>query len=335
MDYGNTVRCDDCGGQLTSPQRTCTLCGRQWGSTLDLCTLFAESPLPKGYWAASRRYSITGLGRRGLWGYIYPGFDHNLERRIILEEFFPPGSKRVDGYTLLPWETQDSINSFHERFMRYVQVLACFNHPAIPKVYNMFSEKGTHYIVREYLPGRTLKHIRLRRGWRLPPCKALAIITETTRAVLHMHKRKYIHGNLNPRTILWHPRRKAGLTGFAFVQRFGGDLHDPTLFFNPGYTPISHFKSPDLSSAYIDLYALGAILYTLITGKRPSPKTQNIEKEPLFPAEDWCACDEGIRRLIALAMIEPLPQRRDPLTNWYRSLKSWYRDASPKLCRCK
>ncbi|HCK87644.1 MAG TPA: serine/threonine-protein kinase, partial [Erysipelotrichaceae bacterium] len=87
------------------------------------------------------------------------------------------------------------------RFEREAQAATALAHPNIVEIYDVGDYKGHHYIVMEYVPGRTLKQVIKARGPLLPE-EAVDIMKQLTSAVAEAHSRGIIHRDLKPQNVI-------------------------------------------------------------------------------------------------------------------------------------
>ena len=149
------------------------------------------------------------------------------------------------------------------RFAREAAILERLDHPGIPKIIRV-SEKSRPYVVMEYLEGETLYDI-LQRTRSLSACEALHLASRLCGILDYMHRQGVIHGDLKPGNIIISDDGCAHLVDFGVAQR-------PAMFSPKMGTP--EYMAPeqiqgDRVDSRTDLYALGAVLYEMVTGARP------------------------------------------------------------------
>src|SRR4028119_241657 len=109
------------------------------------------------------------VGRGGT-SFTYRAFDVRLAREVAIKEFFPWGSVREERQVIASSEIEYS--TARAAFIEEARALARFDHPHIVRVFSVFEENNTAYIVEEFLHGHTLQH-ELDEEGALPPDKAL------------------------------------------------------------------------------------------------------------------------------------------------------------------
>lgn len=200
------------------------------------------------------RYKIKGeLGRGGM-ATVFHGFDTRFKREVAIK--------------VLPREFLHDP-AFRARFEREAQTIAALEHPAIVPVYDFGEEDGQPYIVMRLMTGGTLND-RLRRG-PLPLPEAARIVNALAPALDEAHSRGIIHRDLKPGNILFDQR------GDPYISDFGiAKLSDSSAAFTgSGVLGTPAYMSPEQArgerdvDGRSDVYALGAILFQLLTGQPP------------------------------------------------------------------
>ncbi len=165
-----------------------------------------------------------------------------------------------------------------ERLVQERQLLARLNHPGISRLIDGgVTEAGRAYLVMEWVAGEDLSE-SLRAG--LDPLGTFAEIAD---ALTHAHQRMVVHGDIKPGNVRITPRGRARLLDFGVARLIADEVveNDAAL---RGLTPA--FAAPELldgqpATAQSDLWAAGALLNWLLTGRRPAgdgsaPDTSNI-----------------------------------------------------------
>jgi serine/threonine-protein kinase len=170
--------------------------------------------------------------------------------------------------------------SFAERFRREARIMMDFKNDRIVDVYDHFKEKSSYYIVEEYVDGTSLDRL-IRRERYLPNDIALAIFLECCRALKYAHDQGVIHRDIKPANILISRQGKVKLSDFGIATSQESDEEGltrdgMTLGTLPYIAPeqIRNSRSVDKRA---DIYAMGAMLYEMVTGKPPFPRTFNPE----------------------------------------------------------
>jgi beta-lactam-binding protein with PASTA domain len=157
---------------------------------------------------------------------------------------------------------------FVERFRREASSAASLSHPNVVAIFDRGEWDGTYYIAMEYLPGRPLKAV-VRERSPLDPVSAIDIVAQILHAARFAHSRGVIHRDLKPHNVILDEEGRAKVTDFG-IARAG--VSDMTL--TGSIMGTAQYLSPEQAqgqavSAASDLYAVGIVLYELLTGAVP------------------------------------------------------------------
>jgi beta-lactam-binding protein with PASTA domain/predicted Ser/Thr protein kinase len=157
---------------------------------------------------------------------------------------------------------------FVERFRREASSAAGLSHPNIVGIFDRGEWNGTYYIAMEYVAGRSLKTIVREQG-PLDPATAIDIVIQILRAARFAHKRGVIHRDVKPHNVILDEEGRARVTDFGIARAGASEM---TL--TGSIMGTAQYLSPEqaqghLVSAASDLYAIGVVLYELLTGVVP------------------------------------------------------------------
>jgi len=156
------------------------------------------------------------------------------------------------------------------RFKRESQSVASLSHPNIVNIYDVGQEGDIHYIVMEYIDGKTLKEYIREKG-RLEPEEAVRICIQICQALSHAHKNGIVHRDIKPQNIL------ISNDGDVKVADFGIARAATTATVTMAGSNVIgsvHYFSPEQARGGIvghqsDIYSLGIVLYEMVTGVVP------------------------------------------------------------------
>jgi serine/threonine-protein kinase len=159
-------------------------------------------------------------------------------------------------------------SEFVERFRREASSAAGLQHPNVVSVYDRGEFDGTYYIAMEFLEGVTLKDL-VKRDGPLAPERAIELAIQILRAARFAHKRGIIHRDLKPHNVIVDAEDRAKVTDFGIARAGASDMTETGSILGT-----AQYLSPEQAqghavSAQSDLYAIGIVLYEMLTGTVP------------------------------------------------------------------
>lgn len=234
------------------------------------------------------RYIIGRVLGYGGFGVTYIGWDGKLEQKVAIKEYLPsefstrmPGQSRV---TVFNGEKSEQYYEGLKKFVDEAKRLAKFqNEPGIVKVFDSFIENETAYIIMEYLDGETLSSLIKREGC-IPEDTAVDMLMPVLNSLRVVHEEGIIHRDIAPDNIIITNSGDIKLIDFG-ASRYATTSHSRslTVIIKPGYSPEEQYRSRGDQGPYTDVYALGACLYKMITGKTPPDA---MERRALFESRN-------------------------------------------------
>jgi serine/threonine protein kinase len=204
----------------------------------------------------SRYRVVSHLGKGGM-GAVYEAIDLRL------------------GHTVALKQTLTSDEELWKQFEREARLMARLNHPVLPRVSDYFTEGHRAFLVMQYVEGKDLAEIIAQQPGPFPRQAVVAWADQLLDALvyLHAHERQIIHRDIKPHNLKVTPAGKIILLDFGLAksQVEAGDEASCTSVFGytPRYAPIEQIQ--DLGTGpQSDIYALGATLYHLLTGLKPT-----------------------------------------------------------------
>jgi serine/threonine protein kinase len=207
-----------------------------------------------GHYRVKRQVGYGGMAT------VFLAEDIHLGREVTLKVFWP----RMG-------ETQD----FLRRFAREARVLAQLDHPNILPVYDYGEQGELAYLVTPYMSGGTLKDI-LRQRKVLPPSEAIQLVSQILPALQYAHDRNLIHRDIKPGNLLLKGDGSLVLADFGLVkvvEEEGRTLLHTVSETGQNIAGTPEYMAPEQiqgkAVAASDIYALGIVLYEMVTGQRP------------------------------------------------------------------
>ncbi len=160
--------------------------------------------------------------------------------------------------------------TFVERFQREARIVARLRHPHIVRVYDFSTDRGISYVVMDLLPGGTLTQ-RLGQAGAFTLEEAERLLAQVADALDYAHSEGVIHRDLKPSNVMFDRRGDAFLADFGIAKVLGGGTSLTKAGVGPG-TP--EYMAPEQwegkgVDGRTDLYALGVMLYQVLTGRLP------------------------------------------------------------------
>lgn len=216
-----------------------------------------------------------------------------------------------------------------KRFTREAKAYAKLrDHPALIKIYDMGTYEDLPYLVLEYAPGQSLSDfVYTNENHRLPPKLALQIAAPIASALAYAHSQKIVHRDIKPSNILiMIDSQTKAITqvklidlGMAKLLNENGITVPGTTLGTPRYMPIEQIEDAGGSSHLVDIYSLGATIYSMIAGVPPYAEVKSnqltellrhiLKYEPMPIGELVPNIPVPVKKLIGKAM-ERKPQDR-------------------------
>ncbi|WP_416354137.1 Stk1 family PASTA domain-containing Ser/Thr kinase [Agrilactobacillus fermenti] len=209
--------------------------------------------MEKGYLLDKRYLLIRPIGEGGM-ANVYLAHDQKNDQDVAVK--------------ILHMDLQNDPNT-KKRFQREASASSKLNHPNIVKVYNIGEDAGMSYIVMEYVTGMDLKHY-IDQNFPIPYRKVIDIMKQILSAVQAAHDHDIIHRDLKPQNIMIDKNDHIKIADFGIAVA----LHDNSLTQTNTLLGSVHYLSPEqakgsMATKQSDIYALGIILYEMLTGKVP------------------------------------------------------------------
>ncbi|HEX5947946.1 MAG TPA: Stk1 family PASTA domain-containing Ser/Thr kinase, partial [Actinomycetota bacterium] len=222
------------------------------------------------------RYEIDSLLGQGGMARVFRGNDRVLDRTVAIK-------------VLSPQFADD--DQFVTRFRREAQAAAGLNHPNIVSVYDTGDQGDVHFIVMEYIEGRTLRDVIRGEGPLLPE-RGAEIGEAVARALSTAHQAGLVHRDIKPGNIMLTRDGEVKVMDFGIARTSTGD----TLTQTAAVLGTASYLSPEQAQGHSvdarsDLYSLGCVLYEMLTGRAPfigdSPVAiayKHVKEDPVPPS---------------------------------------------------
>jgi serine/threonine protein kinase len=206
------------------------------------------------------RYEILAELGRGAMGIVYKARDPKINRVVAVKTISLAGQE------------PDQEKEYRERFFREAEAAGRLSHPGIVTIFDVGEEPETRapYIVMEYVQGQTLEKLLLSKDdHKLAPEEALQLALEVAEALDCAHGQGVIHRDIKPANILLTKQGHAKIADFGVAKlNLANATASGRIFGTPAYMSPEQLSDEPIDGRS-DLFSLGVILYTAVTGYRP------------------------------------------------------------------
>jgi serine/threonine protein kinase len=267
-----------------------------------------EAPTLEALAALLPAYEFEAFIAQGGMGAVYKARQRSLDRDVAIK--------------ILPRELGEDPE-FRQSFETEARAMARLNHPNLIGVYDSGDVDGMLYIAMEYVNGKSLYYSAYNLA--VDPPQAALIVKGICEGLAHAHENGVIHRDIKPANILLTPKRDAKIGDFGLARPSGSE--GPGLIMGtPGYTAPEVITRPEHADRRSDIYAVGVILYELLTGQLQQPNCP--------PPSSVGGCDRALDTIWQKAT-HPNPAFRYPdATQMAKDLGDWL-DKSPANAKRK
>jgi serine/threonine-protein kinase len=272
-------------------------------------------------------YRIDRVIGRGGMGVVYLATQVALDRLVALKIVAPELGTEA---------------TFRERFARELKFVASVDHPNVIPVYDARSEDGVLFIAMRYVEGTDLRELLLAEG-RLEPARAVGTVDQVAQALDAVHEIGVVHRDVKPANVLIGRRRGAD---HVYLTDFGLSKHTTSGLgmTAPGqwvgtvdYVPPEQILGQTLDQR-TDVYALGCMLYEVLTGRVPYAKEGDAAKlwahmhdDPPKLADAGVSLPEGLDDVLARAIAKRPEDRWSSAGELAQAAREALEQASPTV----
>jgi WD40 repeat protein len=200
-------------------------------------------------------YELRELIGEGGFGAVYRAQQQTIEREVAIKVILPQHANRPD---------------FIRRFETEAQLVARLEHPYIVPLYDYWREPGGAYLVMRWLRGGSVQDAIDQNGpW--TPDTTSRLLNQIAEALAVAHRQGIVHRDLKPENILLDDDGNAYLSDFGIAKDTGNGqeiTQDNAIVGSPAYLSPEQIRGETLTP-HSDIYALGIVLYEILTGERP------------------------------------------------------------------
>jgi tRNA A-37 threonylcarbamoyl transferase component Bud32 len=284
--------CPSCKRPLPHDARYCPLCGADLNDPHDARARGATGRLRPQH-ILRNRYSIMQKLAQGGQSAVYLATDlrANNEPRAI---------KEMSQANLQPHELERAVVGIQ----REAEMLTRLKHPAIARVFEQFTDDNKYYLAMEFVPGKTLEDEMIERGQPVRWEEATRWGAALADVLIYLHNLRpaIIYRDLKPSNVMLCPNGALKLIDFGIARWFTQtQSRDTAQLGTDGYAPVEQYASRSVPQS--DLYALGASLYHLLTGRVPLSAPLRMADDGLPSIRSLSpAVPESVERVVAKAM---------------------------------
>lgn len=264
------------------------------------------------YLATAKYYADGNLGRR------------EVEMQVAIKEFFMDNlNTRSSNGSRVEGSSGTLFINYRKKFRKEAENLGKLSHPHIVKIFDVFDENDTSYYVMEYLGGTNLDDY-IKFSGRINENEAISIISQIGAALDYMHSNKMLHLDVKPKNVMHSHNSFVHLIDFGLSKQYSANDEPETSttigLGTPGYAPLEQGqgKKDGTFPVTVDVYALGATLFKMLTGMLPPEATVVLNDG--FPRE------ELIRAGVSLPTAKAIEKAMSPAKrNRYQSVNEFIR----------
>ena len=263
-----TRRCCNCMSELRGTDTVCPDCGYD-----NSCPDQPEQALPCGT-VLCGRYLIGKMLGQGGFGITYIGYDYTLDTTVCIKEFFPAGGamRGHDGTGRVFWSagtTGTALKQGRETFVKEAQKAAKLRSLAsVVKVWDVFDENDTSYIVMEYIKGVTLKDYLVKRNAVMSAEECLDLLLPVIRDLKGVHENGVVHRDISPDNLIIREDGKIMLLDLGAAKDLSkGSGQSSMMVAKKGFSPPEQYTEGMSIGPWTDVYAICATIYWCMTGK--------------------------------------------------------------------
>lgn len=270
--------------------------------------------LKQGATLQGGRYRIESVLGQGSFGITYVASDFKSGQLVAIKEFFMGdlNERSADNSSVTGTE-HAMAKKYRKKFYTEAKNLSALQHDNIVKVYDVFDDNNTTYYSMQFIDGENLNDYIKQRGV-ISEKEALCLVRAIAQALGYMHEHKMLHLDLKPKNIMYGRNGRIVLIDFGLSKQYDdkGEPETSTTIGlgTPGYAPLeqANYIQDGTFPATLDIYALGATFYKMLTGQTPPLASVLLEGFPIHKLEEKEISKQTIAFL--LKSMEPVVSKR-------------------------
>ena len=239
-------------------------------------------------------YRIDQVLGAGGFGITYLAEDTKLGLAVAIKEYFPAEFALRDASRSVRSRSGEHGDTFRwglESFIKEAQMLARFDHPSVGHVMRVIEANNTAYMIQRYEDGMTLAHHLDGLGRPMSEEEIHRLFDPLLDGLEVVHAQSVLHRDISPDNIIVRPNGTGVLIDFGAARRAIADRSQMlTGIVREGYSPPEQYASGGARQGpWTDVYALGAVLYRIVTGAKPATSIHRMIEDVLVPASTAAA----------------------------------------------
>jgi len=277
----------------------------------------------------NNRYKIEEVLGHGGFGITYSASDKILNVKVAIKEYLPRQlATRAEGQTKVSIFTGESRKHYEyglRKFLEEAQSVAQFSHhPNIVSARDYFEANNTAYMVMDYIEGVTLKEYLEQKGGRIPFEEAKAIMMPVMDALREVHSVGLLHRDISPDNIYITTTGQVKVLDFGAARYYAGEQSKSlSVILKPGYAPEEQYRSSGKQGTWTDVYATGATIYRVISGKTPPDALDRKEEDTLeLPSQLGIPISADAEKALLKALAVSAAQRFQTMGEFQEALNN-------------
>ena len=260
--------CLGCMEQMEDSAAVCPHCG------FNEATFTQESYYLTPGTIIGKKYILGKVVKYGGYTVTYLGMDAEKNEKVMVKEYLPSEfSTRSAGEKEVTIYSGDALELFNQGLTTFLNEANRIQHlenpQGIAKVYDCVAENDTGYVISEYVEGQTLKELMETKGkfsWQ----EAKDFVCQILAGLSLVHPMDIIHCDISPDTIMLTNDGEVKLLDFGSTRYVTtANSSSLAIILKQGFAPEEQYRSQGVRGPWTDVYALGAVMYYMITGTVP------------------------------------------------------------------
>lgn len=283
-----TKRCIFCMQEMTEEEKKCPACGKgpwqyQW-----------KPGWVRPYTVLHDRYVIGAALGEGAFGVTYLAWDEKEEKKAAVKVY----KKADSGRERELFETVGEI-------------------PGLVKKKDAFQDEGRSCLVLEYLEGGSLKAY-IKKHHTIPAGEAAELLWPVMKAAAKLHSKGIVHCDISPDNLLFRGDGKLCLIDLGAAAEKDGIREEKEL--KPGYAPVELYQDKEKIGPWSDIYALCAVWYEMVTGRKVPSAPDRLKKDSLKPPSEYVSVPAGMEEVFLRGLSLEIQRRYFSMENMLAAL---------------